>query len=88
MDQQLSSVSIIICFYNAQERIEKTLEHIKKLKQENLEVELILSVSGAGIKTNEFPISYSPRSKEQGKKMSMLDGLSCILYLLSFRYKK
>ncbi len=89
-----------LCFIRTKKIFSDPLSMVKIFKKEvlrglpllqsgvALEVELILGVSGAGIKTNEFPISYSPRSKEQGKKMSMLDGLSCIWYLLSFRYKK
>ena len=36
------SISIIICFYNAQDRLKETLEHIKQLKINNYSVELIL----------------------------------------------
>ena len=39
----MNSISIIICFYNAENKLQKTLEHIKKIDTSNVgEVELIL----------------------------------------------
>ena len=42
MVQSITSISIIICFYNTEGRIENTLDHIKNLRIDRLSVELIL----------------------------------------------
>ena len=39
----------------------------------------------AGVKIREVPISYEPRSVEEGKKIRAVDGLIAIRTLLRYR---
>jgi dolichol-phosphate mannosyltransferase len=41
-----------------------------------------------GIEINEVPISFSPRSKEEGKKIRARDGLIAVSTLLRFRFRR
>ena len=41
-----------------------------------------------GIKIKEIPISYFPRSVDEGKKISWRDGVTAISTLLKYRFKK
>ena len=40
-----------------------------------------------GIRIHEVPISFSPRSEEEGKKIRARDGLIAVWTLLRFRFK-
>jgi len=41
-----------------------------------------------GIKIKEIPISYFPRSVDEGKKISWCDGITAITTLLKYRFRK
>jgi dolichol-phosphate mannosyltransferase len=41
-----------------------------------------------GIRVQEVPISFSPRSEEEGKKIRARDGLIAVWTLLRFRFKR
>lgn len=41
-----------------------------------------------GIKIEEIPISYFPRSVDEGKKISWRDGITAISTLLKYRFRK
>lgn len=41
-----------------------------------------------GVQIEEVPISYYPRSKEEGKKIKWQDGWEAIMVLLKYRFKK
>jgi glycosyltransferase involved in cell wall biosynthesis len=47
--------------------------------------EVTAKIARRGIKIVEVPISYSPRSIEDGKKINALDGLEAIWTLIKFR---
>ena len=51
----------------------------------DFEAEVTAKLLKAGYKIYEVPISYSPRTEEQGKKISWRDGLDAIYTLLKFR---
>lgn len=48
--------------------------------------EVTARVSRRGIKIVEIPVSYAPRSMEQGKKVRMRDGLQAVCTLLKYRF--
>lgn len=50
--------------------------------------EVTAKVSKKGIKIKEIPISYYPRSLEEGKKVSWKDGIKAIQTLLKYRMFK
>ena len=50
------------------------------------EPEITAKVSGMGIKIREVPISYYPRTNEEGKKIGFKDGLRAIYSI--WRYRK
>ena len=56
--------------------------------QENrfgFEPEITAKVSGMGIKIKEVPISYYPRTNEEGKKIGFKDGLRAIYCIWKYR---
>ena len=53
----------------------------------DFEPEVTARVLKQGIKIKEIPISYSPRSVEEGKKISWKDGLQAIWTLLYWKFK-
>ena len=48
--------------------------------------EFSTKVSKLGYKIYEVPISYNPRSKSEGKKISYIDGFQAIRTLIKFRF--
>lgn len=49
------------------------------------EPEITAKISSKGIRIHEVPISYYPRSKEEGKKIGLSDGLRAIYCILRYR---
>ncbi len=47
--------------------------------------ELTALISRQGIKIIEVPISYKPRSREEGKKIRVWDGVEAVMTLIRFR---
>lgn len=50
--------------------------------------EVTAKVGRRGIKIEEVPISYAPRTVEEGKKIGWRDGLVALWTLLKYRWKK
>ena len=48
--------------------------------------EVTARVARLGVKIKEVPISYFPRSRKQGKKVRLHDGLKAAWYLLKYRF--
>lgn len=59
-----------------------------KLKSNGFEIEseITAKLAKMGIDIIEIPISYQPRSYEQGKKIKMIDGFKGLLQLLRIRF--
>lgn len=55
-------------------------------KRFGVDPELTAKVSNLGVKIREVPISYSPRTNEEGKKIGFRDGIR-VLYCI-WRYRK
>ena len=53
----------------------------------DIEPEITAKLLKKGIKIKETPISYSPRTIEEGKKINWKDGLQAIWTLLKYRFK-
>ena len=56
--------------------------------QENrfgVEPEITSKIAKLGVRVKEVPINYNPRSKEQGKKIGLKDGLRAIYCILKYR---
>ena len=51
-----------------------------------IEVELTAYVAKVRARTYELPISYFPRTRLQGKKISWLDGLAALIHLFRFNW--
>lgn len=51
------------------------------------EPEITAKLLKRGIKIREVPISYSPRTKNEGKKINWRDGLQAIYTLIRWRFK-
>jgi glycosyltransferase involved in cell wall biosynthesis len=68
------------------------LEHFRclALAQQGfgLDTELTAMMLRAGIRPYEVPITYNGRTLDQGKKISWLDGLSCLRILMLVRMRK
>lgn len=66
------------------------LDSIKGLCSNGFEFcpEITSKIAREGIKIKEIPISYHPRSIEEGKKIKFHDGLIAIFTLLRFRFDK
>jgi len=54
----------------------------------DIEPEITAKVAKLGYKITEFPISYYPRSKEDGKKIRWIDGLIAVWILFYWRFKR
>ncbi len=52
----------------------------------DLDYELPCRLARAGVRIDELPITYRPRSIEEGKKLRWTDGLHALLALLRFRF--
>ena len=50
--------------------------------------EVTAKIARRGLKIQEVPISYSPRTREQGKKVRLRDGFIAAWYLIKFRFGK
>jgi glycosyltransferase involved in cell wall biosynthesis len=48
--------------------------------------EITAKISRQGVKIHEVPISYIPRSQEEGKKIKLRDGLIAIWTLIKYRF--
>lgn len=53
----------------------------------NWEPEVTAKIARKGIKIHEVPISYNPRSFEEGKKINWKDGVQALWTLLKYRIK-
>ena len=53
----------------------------------NFEPEITARILKQGIKIKEIPISYSPRSIQEGKKINWKDGLQAIWTLIYWKFK-
>lgn len=64
---------------------------IKKIKLEadhfDIEPEITAKLLKLGIRIKEVPISYTPRSVKEGKKINWKDGLQAIWTLIYWRFK-
>lgn len=58
-----------------------------KLKANRFEIEpeITANVVKGGYKIKEVPISFTPRSFEEGKKITWRDGLKALYYIIKFR---
>ena len=54
----------------------------------DMEPEITAKILKKGYKIKEVPISYNPRSKEEGKKINWKDGLKAVWVLLYWRFKR
>ena len=54
----------------------------------DIEPEIVFKLSTLNILIHEVPIEYSPRSKSEGKKMSIKGGLVTLRALLKFSFQK
>ena len=54
----------------------------------DIEPEITAKIARLGYKIAEFPISYYPRSKEEGKKIRWKDGLAAVWTLFYWRFRK
>lgn len=52
------------------------------------EPEVTAKLTRMGVKIHEVPISYFPRTEEEGKKIRWKDGVDAILTLLKYRFVK
>lgn len=59
-----------------------------KVKTKGFEAdhEMTAKLIRSGVKIVEVPVSYRPRSKEEGKKITAMDGLIALWTLLRFRF--
>jgi glycosyltransferase involved in cell wall biosynthesis len=65
----------------------EVLSKIKlKSKRFDFEPEITSKIIKAGYKIKEIPINYFPRSFEHGKKITWVDGIKALLYLLKYRF--
>ncbi|MFC1804525.1 glycosyltransferase family 2 protein [Candidatus Omnitrophota bacterium] len=51
----------------------------------DIEVEIVCKALKKGLRIQEVPISYYPRSYSQGKKIRWLDGLKAIISIIKYR---
>lgn len=54
----------------------------------DMEPEITAKILKKGYKIKEIPISYKPRSKEEGKKINWKDGAKAVWVLLYWRFKR
>lgn len=55
-----------------------------KEKRFGFEPEITAKVADKGIKIVEVPISYAPRTNEEGKKIGFKDGVRAIICILKY----
>ena len=55
------------------------------VSDEPIHIDFVRIVKGSRI-ILEIPVNYKPRSKEEGKKITILDGLSCIISIIKFKF--
>ena len=51
------------------------------------EPEITAKIAKKGIRIHEVPISYYPRTYEQGKKIGLKDGVQAMLTLIKYRVR-
>jgi len=54
----------------------------------DLEGEIIAKIGRKQVFINEIAVKYSPRRKKEGKKITLLDGIKCIINLFKFKYRE
>lgn len=59
---------------------------ILKSNRFGIEVELTAYVAMVGVRIQEVPISYTPRSREEGKKVGWKDGVAALGHVIRFNY--
>ena len=59
-----------------------------KEKKFGFEPEITAKVAKAKMKLEEVPISYYPRTKEEGKKINMKDGVRALYCIAKYRFKE
>ena len=59
-----------------------------KEKRFGFEPEITAKIARAKMKLVEVPISYYPRTKEEGKKINMKDGIRALYCIARYRFKK
>ena len=74
------------CYKLLPAKIAKEIE--LKAKGFDMEPEITAKILKRGYKIKEIPISYNPRTKEEGKKINWKDGLKAVLVLFYWRFKK
>ncbi len=57
-----------------------------KSKRFDLEPELTAKISRQGYKIHEVPIIYKPRGFSEGKKITWVEGVRAVYYLLKYRF--
>jgi len=50
--------------------------------------EVTAKIGKKGLKIYEVPVSYNPRTKEQGKKVKWLDGIKAALTMIKYKFKR
>jgi hypothetical protein len=48
--------------------------------------EVTAKIARKKIRIIEVPVSYAPRTKDEGKKLGVLDGLSAVYTLLKYKF--
>ena len=51
----------------------------------NLEMEIIAKISRTEKYILEIPVKHFPRRKDEGKKITIFDGLNCVLSVIKFK---
>jgi len=52
----------------------------------DIEPEITAKLLRAGYKIHEVPVSYNPRTEQEGKRISWIDGIEAIYTLLKYRF--
>ena len=67
----------------------KTLDKLNLISNGvNLEVEMIAKISRTEKYILEIPVNHIPRKKHEGKKITIFDGISCLLSIIKFKIFK
>ena len=65
---------------------------LKELKLEsngvNLELEIIAKIAKTKKFILEIPVNYNPRTRQQGKKISIFDGIMSLISIINHKYLK
>ena len=59
---------------------------ILRAKRFDFEPEITAKIIKKGYKIIEVPISYNSRSFKEGKKITVMDGVKALYYLLKYRF--